>query len=74
MLFLISSGPYRSVARIVLGVILIVIGLFIKATNPHWLLIAAGILLLVVGIYSGLADLRKRRAGGSGSGSGSDGL
>jgi CDP-diglyceride synthetase len=63
MLLLISKGPYRDLARIILGAILLVIGVVIKATNPHYVLIAAGLLLIVVGVGGGFVNLRKRRAG-----------
>jgi hypothetical protein len=54
MFFLISSGPYRDLARLVLGIVLLVVGILIKATNPHWILIAAGALLILIGATGGI--------------------
>jgi hypothetical protein len=61
MLMLISRGPYRDIARIILGAILLIIGVLVQATNAHYVLIAAGVLLILAGAGSTLVRLRKGR-------------
>jgi len=60
MIFLMKPGPAREIVRIVLGVMVIVIGLIVTASSLHWILIAAGAVLIVVGVVGGLREMRKR--------------
>jgi hypothetical protein len=57
MLFL-FSGRYREPARLILGIVLVVIGLLIQ---HGIILVAAGGVLALWGVFGSLAMLRRRR-------------
>jgi uncharacterized membrane protein HdeD (DUF308 family) len=68
MFLLVSRGPYRDLARIIVGALLIVIGAVVKTRNPHYILMIVGAVLIVWGVLSGLSAMRKRGQDGTGGG------
>ena len=66
MFLLVSRGPYRDLARIIVGALIIVVGVVAKSRNPHYILIIVGAVLIVWGVVSGLAAMRKRRRSSTG--------
>ena len=55
MFLLVSRGPYRDLARIIVGALIIVVGVVAKSRNPPSILIIVGAVLIVWGVVSGLA-------------------
>ncbi len=60
MFLLFSRGRYRELARIIAGAVFVVFGVIVKGTNPHYILIGLGVVMIVWGAVAWLIRMRNK--------------
>jgi hypothetical protein len=62
MFLLFSRGRYRELARIIAGAVFVVVGVIVKGTNPRYILIGLGAVMIVWGAAAWLTKMRNKNS------------